>query len=285
MASIKKAAVIGAGMMGAEIGLCFASSGIDVILKDINMDFANSGKKRVEGIVAKWQEKGKISPEEGVKVLGRISPTDVYDGFGDVDLVVEAALEDFKIKSQVFQELDKACKKECIFATNTSSIPVAQLSAITARPDRFIGMHFFSPASIMKLVEVIPGLDTSADTTEKVMNISREIGKEPVKAPDCAGFIVNRLLFAFFTEAWRMVNEGSATPEDIDKALKLGLNHPVGPFQMQDLVSLDNALSVSGILYEEYGERFKAPPILKRKVAANHCGRKTGRGWYDYSKK
>jgi 3-hydroxybutyryl-CoA dehydrogenase len=285
MASIKKAAVIGAGMMGAEIALCFASSGVEVVLKDINMDFANSGKKRVEGIVAKWQEKGKISQEEGAKVLARITPTDVYDIFGDVDLVVEAALEDFNIKKQVFQDLDKACKPECIFSTNTSSIPVAQLASTISRPDRFLGMHFFSPASIMKLVEVIPGLDTSAETFSKVMDISREIGKEPVKAPDCAGFIVNRLLFAFFNEAWRMVNEGSATPEDIDKAVKLGLGHPVGPFQMQDLVSLDNAISVTNTLYEEYGERFKAAPILKRKVAANHCGRKTGKGWYDYSKK
>jgi 3-hydroxybutyryl-CoA dehydrogenase len=284
MASIKKAAVIGAGMMGAEIALCFASSEIEVILKDINMDFANSGKKRVEGIVAKWQEKGKISKEQAAKVLGRITPSADYAGFGDVDLVVEAALEDFKIKSQIFLELDNACKKECIFSTNTSSIPVAQLAAVTSRPDRFVGMHFFSPASVMKLVEVIPGLDTSADTFEKVMNISREIGKDPVKAPDCAGFIVNRLLFAFFNEAWRMVNEGSATPEDIDKAVKSGLGHPIGPFQMQDLVSLDNAMAVSGILYEEYGERFKPAPILKRKVAAKHCGRKTGKGWYDYSK-
>ena len=188
----------------------------------------------------------------------------------------------FKIKSQVFKELDEVCKQECIFATNTSSIPVAQLAAITSRPDRFIGMHFFSPASIMKLVEVIPGLDTSEDTTGKIMEVSREIGKEPVKAPDRAGFIVNRLLFAFFNEAWRMVNEGSATPEDIDKAVKLGLGHPMGIFQMQDLVGLDNALDVSNILYEEYGERFKPPPVLKRKVAAKHIGRKVKKGWFDY---
>jgi 3-hydroxybutyryl-CoA dehydrogenase len=136
----------------------------------------------------------------------------------------------------------------------------------------------------MKLVEVIPGLDTSDDTTDKIMEVTRDIGKEPVKAPDRAGFIVNRLLFAFFNEAWRMVNEGSATPEDIDKAVKLGLGHPVGIFQMQDLVGLDNAVSVSSILYDEYGERFKAAPILKRKVAAKHYGRKAKKGWYDYSK-
>lgn len=284
MASIKKAAVIGAGMMGAEIALCFALSEIEIILKDINMDLANGGKKRIEGIIAKWGEKGKIIKEEGEKALERVLPSEDYNGFGDVDLVLEAALEDFKIKSQVFQDLDNICKKECVFATNTSSIPVAQLGAVTSRADRFIGMHFFSPASVMKLVEVIPGLDTSGDTTDKIMGISREIGKEPIKAPDRAGFIVNRLLFAFFNEAWRMVNEGSATPEDIDKACKLGLGHPIGPFQMQDLVSLDNAVAVTGTLYEEYGERFKAAPILKRKVAAKHWGRKTGKGWYDYSK-
>jgi 3-hydroxybutyryl-CoA dehydrogenase len=143
-------------------------------------------------------------------------------------------------------------------------------------------MHFFSPASIMKLVEVIPGLDTSEETIGKTMDIIREIGKEPIRVADRAGFLVNRLLFAFFNEAWRVVNEGAATPEDIDKAVKLGLGHPVGIFQLQDLVGLDNALAVSNILYEEYGERFKPSPLLKRKVAAKHIGRKAKRGWFDY---
>lgn len=284
MATANKAAVIGAGMMGAEIALCFAINGTEVLLKDINMDLASAGKNRVEGILAKWREKGKIDEAEVPKILDRINAQEDYSGFEELDLVIEAALEDFNIKSRVFKDLDEVCKPECIFATNTSSIPVSQLAAVTSRPDRFIGMHFFSPASIMKLVEVIPGLDTSENTTAKIMEISRDIGKEPVKAPDCAGFIVNRLLFAFFSEAWRMVNEGSATPEDIDKAVKLGLGHPVGIFQMQDLVGLDNAVAVSGILYDEYGERFKAAPILKRKVAARHYGRKTKKGWYDYNK-
>ena len=284
MATADKVAVIGAGMMGAEIALCFAMNGTEVLLKDINMDLAKAGRDRIEGILAKWREKGKIDEAEGPKVLDRVIAQEDYSGFAEVDLVIEAALEDFSIKSQVFKELDEVCKQECIFATNTSSIPVAQLAASTSRPDRFIGMHFFSPASIMKLVEVIPGLDTSEDTTNKIMEVSREVGKEPVKAPDRAGFIVNRLLFAFFNEAWRMVNEGSATPEDIDKAVKLGLGHPVGIFQMQDLVGLDNAVAVSGTLYDEYGERFKAAPILKRKVAAKHFGRKTKKGWFDYNK-
>jgi 3-hydroxybutyryl-CoA dehydrogenase len=283
MGTINNAAVVGAGMMGAEIALSFALHGSKVLLKDINLDLAKGGKNRIEGILAKWTEKGNFEKKEIGKVLERIIPQEDYSGFEDVDLVIEAALEDLTIKSQVFKELDKVCKQECIFATNTSSIPVAQLAAVTLRADRFIGMHFFSPASIMKLVEVIPGLDTSKETTDKIMDIAREIGKDPIQAPDCAGFIVNRLLFAFFNEAWRMVNEGSASPEDIDKAVKLGLGHPVGIFQMQDLVGLDNALAISNILYEEYGERYKPSPLLKRKVAANHIGKKVKKGWYDYS--
>jgi len=281
---IDKAAVVGAGMMGAEIALSFALHGAEVVLKDINLDLAKGGKNRIEGILAKWTEKGKIEKEEVGKVLERIIPQEDYSGFEDVELVIEAALEDFTIKSKVFKELDEVCKQECIFATNTSSIPVAQLAAVTSRADRFIGMHFFSPASIMKLVEVIPGLDTSEDTIQKTMDIIRDIGKEPIRVSDCAGFLVNRLLFAFFNEAWRVVNEGAATPEDIDKAVKLGLGHPVGIFQMQDLVGLDNALAISNILYEEYGERYKPSPLLKRKVAANHIGKKVKKGWYDYSK-
>jgi 3-hydroxybutyryl-CoA dehydrogenase len=283
MGMIDKAAVVGAGMMGAEIALSCALHGAEVVLKDINLDLAKAGKSRIDGILAKWTEKGNIEKEEVGKVLERIIPQEDYSGFEDVDLVIEAALEDFKIKSQVFKELDEVCKQECIFASNTSSIPITQLATSTSRPDRFIGMHFFSPASIMKLVEVIPGLDTSEDTIQKTMDIIRDIGKEPIRVSDCAGFLVNRLLFAFFNEAWRVVNEGAATPEDIDKAVKLGLGHPVGIFQMQDLVGLDNALAISNILYEEYGERYKPSPLLKRKVAANHIGKKAKKGWYDYS--
>ena len=284
MNHIGNLSVVGAGMMGAEIALSFALHGNRVLLKDVHMDLSKAGKDRIEGILAKWEEKGKMDPEEKRKIIDRVVPQDDYDGFDDVGLVVEAALEDVKIKSKVFQELEEACQKEGIFTTNTSSIPITQLAGGTSRPGLFIGMHFFSPASVMKLVEVVPGMDTCAHTVEKVMDIVREIGKEPVRVADRAGFLVNRLLFAFFNEAWRVVNEGSATPEDIDKAVKLGLGHPVGIFQMQDLVGLDNALAVSNILCEEYGERFKPAPILKRKVAANHIGRKVKKGWFDYSK-
>lgn len=284
MDTLSKVGVIGAGMMGAEIALSFALHGSVVLLKDISLDLSMASKSRLEGILASWEEKGKIESDGRRKAIERVIPQDDYTGFDKVDLVVEAALEDIEIKRQVFSELDKVSKKDCIFATNTSSIPITQLAASTSRPDRFIGMHFFSPASIMKLVEVIPGVDTSEDTIGKTMDIVREIGKEPVRVVDRAGFLVNRLLFAFFNEAWRIVNEGVATPEDIDKAVKLGLGHPVGIFQMQDLVGLDNALAVSNILYEEYGERFKPSPLLKRKVAANHIGKKVKKGWFDYSK-
>ena len=284
METINKVAVVGAGMMGSEIALCFALHDAEVILKDISIDLSTGGKKKAEGILTKWEDKGKIDSEKRTKTIDLITPQGEYSGFDDVDLVIEAALEDIKIKNKVFEELEEVCKEDCIFASNTSSIPITQLAAGTSQPGRFIGMHFFSPASVMKLVEVIPGLDTSAETVEKAMEIVREIEKEPVRVADRAGFLVNRLLFAFFNEAWRMVNEGSATPEDIDKAVKLGLGHPLGIFQMQDLVGLDNALYVSGVLSDEYGERFKPPPIVKRKVAANHIGRKTKKGWFDYNK-
>lgn len=283
MNSVKKAAVIGAGMMGAEIALSFSLSGIDVILKDINMDLSSAGINRIHGILSKWEKNEKITWDESQNVIQRISAKDDYSDFEDVEIVIEAALENFEIKKKVFVELDEVCKnKDCIFASNTSSIPITRLAACITRPAQFIGMHFFSPASVMKLVEIIPGLDTSEITVSKTKEISSLIGKEAIIAPDRAGFIVNRLLFAFFNEAWRMVDEGAACPEDIDKAIKLGLGHPVGIFQMQDLVGLDNALSVTETLYNEYGERYKTSAILKRKVEANHIGRKVKRGWYDY---
>lgn len=282
MEKLKRVAVVGAGMMGAQIALCFALHDITVLLKDLSLDLATAGKSRIEGIFTKWEEKGKIEHGESRKAIGHILPQNDYSGFDEIDLVVEAVIEEEQTKRQVFMELDEICKQDNVFATNTSSIPITQLARYTTRPDRFIGMHFFSPASIMKLVEVIPGLDTAEDTIQKTMDIARKIGKEPVRVSDRAGFVVNRLLFAFFNEAWRIVDEGVATLEDIDKAIKLGLNHPVGIFQMQDLVGLDQTLAVTNILYEEYGERFKPSPLLKRKVAAGHLGRKTKRGWFAY---
>ncbi len=282
MKDVNKVAVMGAGMMGAEIALSFALHDIDVILKDITLDLSSAGKQRAEGILIKWESKGKIDNQKKFNTLDHIIPQEDFSGFDEVDFVLEAVIEDIEIKSKLFEALEKVCKKECIFASNTSSIPISNLAGRTSRPSSFIGMHFFSPASIMKLVEIIPGIDTGEDTIEIAAGLAKKIEKEPVRVSDKAGFLVNRLLFAFFNEAWRMVDEGAATPEDIDKAVKLGLGHPVGPFQMQDLVGLDNALYVTGVLSDEYGERFKPAPVLKRKVAANHIGRKVKKGWFDY---
>jgi 3-hydroxybutyryl-CoA dehydrogenase len=284
MLSIQRIAVVGAGMMGAEIALSFAWCGAGILLKDVTLDLATAGKKRLEGTIKKWEEKGRIEKGGAEEALERITPQENYAGFDQVGLVVEAVVEDKEIKSRVFKELEETCSEHCIFASNTSSISISELAANTSRPDRFIGMHFFSPASVMKLVEVIPGLDTSEETVNKITDLVREISKEPVRVKDCAGFVVNRLLFALFNESWRLVSEDIATPEDIDKAVKLGLGHPVGIFQLQDIGGLDLALAVSRVLYEEYGERFKPSPVLKRKVAANHLGRKTKKGWFAYEK-
>jgi 3-hydroxybutyryl-CoA dehydrogenase len=282
MDTVKNIGIVGAGMMGAEIALSFALSGREVLLGDVSLNLVNAGKKRLQGILGKWEEKGKINRDDSQKALSRIMPVDEYSGFDTVDLVIEAIIEEIAAKKKVFRDLDKVCKDTCIFASNTSSISISSLAGSTSRAERFIGMHFFSPASVMKLVEVIPGVDTSEDTIGKTMDIAREIGKEPIRVKDCAGFVVNRLLFAFFNESWRLVSEGIASPEDIDKAVKLGLGHPVGVFQLQDMGGLDLAVAVSNVLYEEYGERFRPSPLLKRKVAANHLGRKAKRGWYDY---
>lgn len=284
MKSIEHVGILGAGMMGAEIALSFALSGAEVLMKDVTLDLAANGMRRIEGTLSKWEEKGKIRKEQSQEALSRIAPRGDYERFQAVDFVVEAVVEDIESKARVFHELENVCKPECIFATNTSSIPITKLAANTLRPDRFVGMHFFSPASVMKLVEVIAGLDTKEDTIQKTMDIAREIGKEPIRVKDCAGFVVNRLLFALFNESWRLIEEGVASPEDIDKAVKLGLGHPVGVFQLQDIGGIDLALAVSNILCEEYGERFRPSPALKRKVAANHLGRKAKRGWFDYRK-
>lgn len=282
MDSLKKIGVIGAGMMGAEIALCFGLNGIDVLLKDVDLETAGRGLARLEGILVKWVDKGKLSVQEKDAALRHIAPRGDFNDFDSLDLVIEAAIESKPVKADIFKTLDGICQDQCIFASNTSSIPITELAATTTRPDRFVGMHFFSPASVMKLVEVIPGIETSPDTVASALAMAAAAGKEPVQVKDCAGFLVNRLLFAFFNEAWRAVDEGVATVADVDKAVKLGLGHPVGIFQMQDLVGLDNAISVSSILYEEYGERYKPSPLLKKKVAAGHYGRKVKKGWFDY---
>jgi len=284
---INKTGVVGAGMMGAEIAVCFAIAGIDVVLKDATLELAQAGKDRLAGVLDKAIKKGALPAEEKDNVLGRIAPTDDYNNLSDADLVVEAVFEDEKLKKEVFGELDKICKPDCIFATNTSSISITLL-ATSVKPERigqFVGTHYFSPVSVMKLVEIIPGLETSEETVNIVLDCNRKIGKTPIRVKDVTGFAVNRLLHAMWIEANRLLEEEVATVEDIDIACKLGLGHPIGPYALMDLTTNTLNLQVQEILYKSYGERFRPRPILKQKVDANHIGRKTGRGWYDYSKK
>jgi len=287
MGEKSKIGVVGAGMMGAEIALCFATSGHPVVMKEEKLDLAQKGKERLVGVLDKAIQKGRFQEEEKSGTLSRITPTDQYGVFADVDVVVEAVFEDVETKKNVFSQLDRTCKAECYFATNTSSIPITLLatSVNADRRKRFIGTHYFSPASVMKLVEVIPGLETAEETVAFMLDCCRKIGKTPIRVKDVPGFAVNRLLHVFFIEANRLVEEGVASPEDIDTACKLGLGHPVGPLALMDLTDNSLSLKVQQIMCDAYGERFRPRPILKQMVNANHLGRKTGRGWFDYGKK
>jgi 3-hydroxybutyryl-CoA dehydrogenase len=286
MRKLKKVGVIGAGMMGAEIAFCFAVAKYKVIIKDATLELSKNGKKRLEAIFDKGIKKGKFLKEEKNTLFSRIIPSDKYDGLEDCDLIIEAVFEDVKIKKNIFSHLDSICKPDCVFATNTSSIPVTLLATAvkSERIGSFLGTHFFSPASVMKLVEVIPGLETEEETTAFMMECCKKIEKTPIRVKDVAGFAVNRILHAMWIEANRLVEEGVATPEDIDTACKLGLGHPIGPYALMDLTSNDLNFSIQKILYDTYGERFRPRPILKQKVDANHLGRKAGKGWFIYNK-
>jgi len=243
---------------------------------------ADSGKKRIIKILGKQVEKGKLAESAKDEIAGRITATDKYAGIENADLVIEAVLEKYEIKSVVFKELSGVIKSDCVVASNTSAISITKLAGNMKYPTNFIGMHFFSPASVMKLVEVIPGLETTEDTVTEAESFCRRIGKEPIRVKECVGFVVNRMLHAMLREAFRLAEEGIADPGDIDKAAKLGLGHPVGPFQLMDLAGNDLALSNFETLFNEYGDRFRPSPLLRQKVFANQLGRKTKKGWFVY---
>ncbi len=286
----KKIGVLGAGMMGSDIALSSALAGHEVLMKEMNMELAGAGLERARKGLAKWCDKGRLkaSTQEQEAAIARITPTDTFGGFEDTDFVIEAIFEDLKTKAESYGQLEQVCKPSCIVASNTSSIPITKLGATWKSPERksrFVGLHFFSPASIMKLVEVISGEETAPDTVEQAFQFCIGIGKEPVKVSDCAGFVVNRILGSINDEAVRLYEEGIASPEDIDKACRLGLGHPIGPFALMDQVSNDLSLKIGRIFHEIYGERFRPRPALVRKVDAGHLGRKAGRGWFDYGEK
>lgn len=283
---IKKIGVIGAGMMGAEIALCFAQAGYNTILNDINLKYAENGKEKQAQILDKNIRKGKLATEEKSVILDRVMISACYEDLADCDLVIEAAPEIIAIKNDIFGRLDRICKRETIFASNTSSISITRLAASveSTRKGRFLGTHFNSPASVMKLVEVIPALLTETQTVSEVTELLAEIGKEPVRVKDVVGFGLNRIFHAMYLEACRLVEEGVCSASDVDKICKYGLGHPMGIFALLDITGHDLNLNVDKILFEAYGERFRPSPQIQRLVDSGRFGRKSGAGFYDYEK-
>jgi len=277
----EKIGIVGAGLMGAEIALVFALAGHDVVLSDRSDDLLAAALDRLARVLDRGIPRGFFNEEDKPLALSRIATTVALDPFETCDLVTEAVFEDEAVKAETYRKLDAVCGPRCIFASNTSTIPISTLASHVgeARRANFIGTHYFSPASRMKLVEVIPAFDTSAETVDTAMRLMREADKTPVRVKDVAGFAVNRMFLVFLNEAVRLVEDGVATPEDIDTACKLGLGHPMGPFELMDATTSKLCLQASEILFEAYGERFRPPALLKQRVRAGLVGGRGNRGW------
>jgi 3-hydroxybutyryl-CoA dehydrogenase len=281
---IKKVGVLGCGLMGSGIAQVAAQAGYETVVREVEQKFLDKGLGGIQKSLGKFVEKGKMQQAEMDACVGRLKGTTNLQDLADCDIIIEAIIENAELKKETYAELDKIVKKEAIFSSNTSSLTVTELSMATARPKQFVGLHFFNPVPLMKLVEVVRTILTSDESFDTAFAFAKSLGKDPVSCRDNSGFIVNRLLVPYILDAVRAYEEGVGSIEDIDKAMMLGCNYPMGPFTLLDYVGLDTTYYITHVMYDEYREkRFASPALLRKMVLAGRFGRKTGAGFYDYS--
>ncbi len=286
MGERRRVGVLGCGLMGSGIAQVAAQTGHETIVREISAEFNEKGKGRIEKSLDRFVEKGKLTAEDRDATMGRLSFETDLGALEQSDIIIEAVTEDLELKNGMWKELDGLCGEGTIFASNTSSLTIAAMAAATQRPDRFVGLHFFNPVPLMKLVEVVRTVTTSTETFDAAMAFARDVQKEPIAAKDNSGFIVNLLLVPYLLDAIRALEQGVGSVEDIDKGMVLGTGHPMGPFTLLDFVGLDTTWKIAEIMFAEYRERrYAPPPILKRMVLAGWYGKKSGKGFYDYSTK
>jgi 3-hydroxybutyryl-CoA dehydrogenase len=284
MPEIRNVAVLGCGLMGSGIAEISAKAGYATKVREVNDEFAQKGLQNIQKSLGRAVDKGKLEAAARDEILSRITLTTNLDDLADADIVIEAVTEDLDLKSEMYRKLDGVCGPDTIFASNTSSLTIAAMAAVTGRVDRFVGLHFFNPVPVMKLVEVVRSIATSQDAYRRAFEFARSLGKEPVEAKDASGFIVNRLLVPYMLDAIRCLEQGLASIEDIDRSMTLGTGYPMGPFTLCDFVGIETLHSIAEIMFDEFREpRFAPPPLLRRMVTLGYFGRKTKRGFYDYT--
>jgi 3-hydroxybutyryl-CoA dehydrogenase len=284
MAEIKRVGVLGCGLMGSGIAQVCAAAGYETIVREVSDEVCERGIGGITKQLGKSVEKGKLAADARDAIVGRLRGTTKLEDLRDCDIIIEAVVEDLELKNQMWKTLDEVCGPETIFASNTSSLTIADMAAATRRPERMVGLHFFNPVPVMKLVEVVKTIATDPQVFQTAFDFAASLGKEPIVCKDNSGFVVNLLLVPYMMDAIRALEQGVASIEDIDKGMKLGTGYPMGPFVLSDFVGLDTLDKIGGIMFEEYKEkRYASPPLLKRMVSLGYFGRKSGKGFYDYS--